>query len=140
MQQRRNVITALAQRWNPDVDDVQAVVEILAEIAGADAVREVAVRRGDHARVDAGVRTIGTDALNLSGFEEAEQDNLHARGHLPNFVHEDGAAVSMLEEAAAVAVRAGEAAPLVPDEFVLEQALGHASAIPLDERFSVART
>ena len=62
---------------------------------------EVAVGRGDEADVDARVRAVGADALDLAGLEEAQQHDLHARAHLADFVEEDGAVGRHLEQARA---------------------------------------
>ena len=76
---------------------------------------------------------IRSDALNLSGLEKAEQERLHAQAHLADFVHEDGAAVRPLEPAALVAMRVGEAAAHVPEQFGSQQRVGHPGAIQRDE-------
>ena len=53
---------------------------------------------------------------------------------LADFVHEDGAAMRLLEHAGAIAVRAGETAADVAKELGLEQRLGQRRAVDGDER------
>ncbi len=124
--QERDVFAALAQRRNGETNDVQPEVEVLAKRAGGDLRLEVAIGRGDQADVDARVRAVGADALNLTGLEEAEEHDLHARAHLADFVEEDGAVRRHLEEAGLVAVGAGEAAADVAEQFGFEQRVGQA--------------
>ena len=131
--------TPVAQRRHPDVDDVQPVVEILAERLVGNALDQDAIGRGDDAHVDARLDLIGADALNFAGLEESEQQALHARARLADFVHEDGAAVRLLERTEPIAVGAGEAAPDVTEELGLEQRLRKRRAVDRDERRAAAR-
>ena len=133
LDQAGDVFLALAQRRHPEVDDVQAVVEVLAELALGDEVLQVAVGGGDDADVDAAPGALGADLLQLAGFEEAEQQPLHAQRHLADFVEEDGAFVGGLELARLVAIGAGEAALHVTEELGFEQRLGQAGAVDRDE-------
>ncbi len=50
--QGRDVLAAIAERRDPQHDDLQAIIEILAEAALADQGGEVAVGGGDDAHVD----------------------------------------------------------------------------------------
>ena len=93
IQQDADVLAPLAQRRHLDVDDVQAIVEILAERLVGNVIDQAAMRRGDHADVERRQPAIGPDALNLAGLEKAQQQRLHAQAHLADFVHEDRAAV-----------------------------------------------
>ena len=76
----------------------------------------------------------GADRLDFAGFEEAEEERLHAQAHLADFVEEEGAAVGHLQLAAFVAVGAGEAALDVSEELRFEERLGQAGAVDGDER------
>ncbi len=115
-------------------DDVEAVVEILAERAGADLLRQVAIGGGDDADVHPPGAALAADALHLAGLQEPEQDALHAGAHLAGFVEERRAAVAGLEQAHLVAERAGEAAADVTEELGLEQRIGHPGAVDDGER------
>ena len=53
--------------------------------------------------VDTRLGPVRSDALDLAVLEKSEQQPLHPRAHLADFVHEDRAAVCLLEHAAAVA-------------------------------------
>ena len=95
---------------------------------------EVAVGGGDHAHVDARLRLIRPDGLDLAVLEKPQQERLHAQAHLADFVEEQRAAMRELELAALVAVGAGEAALDVSEELRLEQRLGQAGAVHGHER------
>ena len=67
-----------------------------------------------------------------------EQHDLHPRGHLSDFVEEDGAVRGHLEQAGLVAVGAREAAAGVPEELRLEQRVGQARTIERDHPVGAA--
>ena len=79
-------------------DDVEPVVEVLAEVARRDLLLEVAVGRGDQAHVDLD-RLDAADALELALLERAQQLHLHLDRDLADLVEEQRAAVGQLEAA-----------------------------------------
>ena len=133
-EQWRDVVTPLAQRRNRDVDHVQAVVEIFAKVSARDALRQPAVGGGHHTHVGVDAVALVADALDLAGFEEAEQQRLHAQRHLADFVEEHRAAVGGFEETALVAVGVGEAAAGVAEQLGFEQRVGHGRAVDREHR------
>ena len=134
LDQRWNVLAALAQRRHRQVDDVEAVEQILAERPLRDHVAQVAVGRGDDAHVDPARDAVGADLLHLAGFHEPEQQPLHAQGHLADFVEEDAAAVGHLELALLVAIGAREASLHVTEELRFEQRFRKAGTVDGDHR------
>ncbi len=133
LDQRRNVRLALAQRRNRQVDDVEAIEQVLAELPLVDEMPQAPVGGGDDPDVDRRPRPLGADLLQLAGLEEAQQHALHPQRHLADFVEEHGALVRHLELAGLVAIRPGEAALDVAEELRLEQRLGQAGAVHGDE-------
>ena len=101
-----NVFATLAQRRHGQVYDVQAIEEILAERALADHVAQVAVRRSNHADIDAPARVIGPYLLQLAGLHESEQQSLHPHRHLADFVEENRPLICELELPGFVAIGA----------------------------------
>ena len=99
--QQPDVVAPLAQRRDLDVHDVEAVKQILAELVRRHAIDQPTVGRGDDANVDARRAAIGADALNLAVLEKPQQQRLHLQAHLADFVHEDRAAMRLLEPAPA---------------------------------------
>ena len=99
-----HVGAAHAQRRHLDVDDVEAVVEVLAEAPFAHLGREIAVGRGDEAHVDLD-RLVAADALERPLLEDAQQLDLRRQRDLADLVEEERAAVGLLEAARCAAGR-----------------------------------
>src|SRR6201999_4530997 len=107
----RDVLAALAQRRDGDLDDVEAVVEILAEGAARDRAPEVDVGGDDDAGVDLEL-LLAADAIELAVLQRLQQLGLHGDGHLADLVEEERAAVGELELARLGLGGAGERAAL----------------------------
>ena len=103
--ERQHVVAALAQRRHVQLDDLEPVVEVLAEGAARDAVGEVAVGGRDDAHVDPPVLVLA-DAPDLPLLQHAQQLDLHARRDLADLVEEQRAAVRRLEQPRPVRGRA----------------------------------
>ncbi len=131
--QQRDVVDPLAERRNADREDVQAVEQVLAEAARRGQRFQVLVGRGDepHVGVDRGV---AAHAFELSFLQQPQQLRLRGGGHVADFVHEDGAAVGLLELADAAAVGAGERPALVAEKLALQERLGDRRAVDGQER------
>ena len=123
----------LAERRELDREDVEPVVEVLAERLLADGLEQVAVGGGDDADVDLDRRR-AADPLELALLEDAEQLGLGLRGQLADLVEEERAAVGQLEPAAAPGDRAGEGALLVAEQLALDEPRGQGGAVDLDQR------
>ena len=134
LHQQRQVALALAQRRDVDVEDVEAVVEVLAEQARRDhALLQVAVGRGDDAHVDAH-RLVGAQRLDHPLLQHAQQLGLRGHRHLGDLVEQQRAAVRGAEAAVALLDRAREGAALVTEQLRLQQRLGERRAVDRDER------
>ena len=133
-----DVLAALAQRWQGERHDVQAVVEILAEAPGGDLGREVAVGRRDDAHVD---RNLGgrADAGDLALLQRPQELRLQRERQLADLVEEDRAGVGGLEAPGAGAVGAGVGAAFDAEELGLEEPLGNRRAVDRHERLGAAR-
>ena len=121
-----------SRRWRSggvvQADHVEAVEQILAEAALADLACQIAVRRGDHAHVDAD-GLVAADALELALLQHAQQLRLRRGRDLADLVEEQRAAVGLLEAAVAARGRAGERALLVAEQLALEHAFGERAAV-----------
>jgi hypothetical protein len=114
--QLRDVFSPLAKGWHHEVNDVEPVEQVLAEVTVGDHRAEVPVGRREDAYVDSPARAVGADLLQFAGLEEAQQQALHPQRHLADLVEEDRALVGVFELAGRVAVGAGEAAFDVPEQ------------------------
>jgi len=52
LNQRRNLLAALAQRWDFETDHIQAIEQVFAELALCDQLLEIGVGRRDDAHID----------------------------------------------------------------------------------------
>jgi hypothetical protein len=135
---RRQVAHALAQRRHDDADDVEPVVQVLAEAAGLHLGRQVLVRGAEDAHVD---RHLGRPAQRPHGalLDDAQQLALHGQRQVADLVEEQRAALGGLEEALAVFRRTGEGALAVAEELGLQQVLRDGAAVDGDEGLRGAR-
>ena len=103
--QRWQVFPALPQRGDDDLDDVQAVIEILAEPARLYVGGQVAVGGADDAHIHGLLlgRAQGAHAALLDG---AQQLRLHRQGQVANFIEKQRAAARCLEITVAILVGA----------------------------------
>ncbi len=130
--QGEDVVGSLAEGWDRDLDDIEAVEEVVSEPALGDALREVLVGGGEHADVDlAGLAF--ADAADFAVLEGAEEFGLDGGGDVADFIEEEGAAFGFFEEAAVGADGAGEGAEAVSEEFAFEQVFGQGGAIDGEE-------
>ena len=121
MDEQRDVLLAIPQRRQMDGEDVETIVQVLAERLLADRLEQVAVGGRDDADIDLD-RLLAADALELALLEDAEQLGLRVGRQLADLVEEDGAAVGQLEAADAPGDGAGEGAFLVAEQLALDQA------------------
>ena len=135
---RRDLVAPLAQRWNGYLDDVQSIVEILAERATRYRPAEIDVGSDQDARVDLDL-ALAADTVELAVLQRLQQLGLHRHRHLADLVEKQGAAVSQLELPRLGLLRTGERAPLVAEELRLEQLARQGGAVDLDEHARRAR-
>ncbi len=131
--QQRDVFGALAQWRQHYGNDVQAVVQVVAERPGFDHVPQVLVGGSD----DAHVRFDGLSAakpLKFAFLQHAQQFGLHHRLKLGNFVQEKRPAVGQLEAAFASGKSAGEGAAFVAEKLGFKKGYRDCSAVDGDER------
>ena len=134
----QDVVAAVPQRRNRDVEHLQPVEQVLAEGATGHRLVQVAVGRGDHpdVRFD---EPRATEALELAFLQHAQELRLRGEAHLGHLVEEQHAARRQFDLAGLGLVRAREGAALVAKQLGLEQLLGQRGAIQRDERPVPAR-
>src|SRR5208283_4273783 len=107
LRQQQDIVAAVAQGRQLDLHDVQPVKQILAELAAADGLREVAVRRGNEADIDAQLLR-AADARERAVLQKAKQLGLKRLAHVGDFVEKNRAAVGFLDSSRLLFQRAGE--------------------------------
>ena len=133
LNEQRDVFPAIAQRRQLDLDDIQPIVEVLAEAAVLDHFRQVGVGRGHHSHVHFD-RLAVADALELALLEHAQQLHLQRHGHRPHFIEEQRALVRLFEPTLTRADGAGERAAHVAEELRFEQTSGIALQLSATKR------
>src|SRR5207247_4773696 len=94
--ERRDVLAPVAQRREPDREDAQAVVEVLAESAGLHLLVEVPVGGHDDSGVDRAGAVL-THRADLPLLQHAQELRLERRAGLRDLVEEERAAARHLE-------------------------------------------
>jgi hypothetical protein len=131
LRQQRDVLTPLRQRRDVQVDDVEPVVQILAEAAFRDPGFHVAVAGGDEANIDLH-RSGAAHRQHFLFLDRAQQLDLHGRRHFGDLVEKQRAAVSG-DEQAGLADGAGESASFVAEQFVGQQFFVEGAAVHRQE-------
>ena len=126
------VFEPLAQRRHANLDDVEAVIQVLAELARLHFGAEVLVRRAQQPHVDRQLGD-GTDRPHRALLNRAQQLALHRQRKVADLVEEQRAAVGRLKEAFAVVVGAGERALAIAKELGFEQLLRDGAAVDWHE-------
>ena len=126
-------------QWRHDqFDDVQAVVEILTELAGFDQAGEILVRGADQADVDRYLLR-AADRANTPFLDRAQQLDLHRLWQVGDLVEKQGAALGALKQPFLVLCGAGEAALDVTEQLAFDQVGRDRAAVDGDERRGGAR-
>ena len=128
----------VAQRRHVDVEDVEAVEEVGAQVALGDGVAGVAIGGGEDADIDIllGARA---KAAKLAFLEDAQQLGLGADGHFADLVEQQRAAGGQLEAAGAALDGAGEGAFFVAEDFAFDERFRDGGAVDGDEGPRLAR-
>ena len=134
VEERRDIFGMVPQGWRAKVQYIEAVEQIKPERLDGDALHQIPVRGGDDTDVHARSAPFASDPLNLPGFEESQQQSLHPEAHLPDLIQKDCAEVRVRQQPDAIAKRAGETAPGVPEQLRFEQRFGDTRAVDRDER------
>src|SRR5947209_14831981 len=102
-----NVVGALAKGRQVERDDVESVVQVGAEVSRLDLFLEVAIRRGNEARIDRDCLG-GTDGNDFAMLQYTKKLDLRRGRRLADLVEEEGARRRGGEQAFLVLHCAGE--------------------------------
>ena len=130
--QRQDVVTPVTQRWQPDREHIEAVIEVLAELSVRNGSLQITVRGGDHPGVRA-QHPGATQPLELAFLKHAEKLGLCRRAHLRHFVEKQRAARSLLELTGFALRRPGVRAAFVAKQLRLEQLFRQRGTVQRDE-------
>src|SRR5215510_2812123 len=116
--QMRNLFAPVAERRNKNPDDIQAVIEVLAEFSLLDALLEIRVGRCEHPHVHR-LRTRVTDRHHLALLEEAQQFRLDIERQVSDLVEEERASRCRTNEPLLIRDRASKAATAMPEQLAV---------------------
>jgi hypothetical protein len=128
LQQEREILKSFAQRWQMDVDDVEAVEEIFTKLSHAHGVTQVTVGRGDQPHIDR-FASGGAQWAYLFVFDYPEQLSLSLQGQFANLIEKGRAAMRRHKETGLVLPGISECSALVPKQLALQQRLGNGSTV-----------
>ena len=131
-------VAPLAERRNVDVEHVQPIVEVGAELAPCHRIVQVPVGRRDHAHVGPH-RARAAQAHELALLQHAQELRLRGGRHLGDFVEKQHAARRQLNLTGLGLLRAGEGAALESEQLRFEQLLRQGRAVDRDERTAAPR-
>lgn len=130
--QQEYIAAPLSQGGQLNGKDVDAVVEMLPELAGLDGFLQIAIRGRDDPHVN-GSRCVAADALEFALLQDAEQFHLQGRRELADFVPEQGSALRRFQPSDAFAGRPRKRAPFVPEQLALQQMFVQRGAVDFDK-------
>ncbi len=128
-----DVAVTFAQAWHADVEDIEAVVEVLPEVARFHRYFKIRIGGRDDPRVNRN-GLVPTDTLDGTLLEEPQQVDLQVLGQIADFVEEQGAAVGRFNETNLALVSIRERAFLVTEQLRLDQRRGQCCAVDGHER------
>lgn len=133
LRQQLEVAAPFTQRRQRQRHHVQAVEEVLPELAPPDRRPEVGMRGRDDPHVDA-MGLLAAHAPDLATLEGPEELRLKLHGHGRDLIEEQGATVRQLEEAGLGGNGAGKGPLLMAEQLALEEGAGDRRTVDLDER------
>src|SRR4051812_48658890 len=135
--QQRQVVFPLAQRWQLNRDDVQAIKEVFAQDAIEDSFFRVLVRRGEKSHVNWNLLR-AAESSDGAFLKHAQKFRLKKRRHLCYLVQQKRSAIGQLETSLPSGGRACKCAFLVTEQLALHQSLWNGGAVDGDELSFVA--
>ena len=130
--ERSDILAAIAQRRELDLDRVEAKEKILAKAPRLDLGVQIDVRGREHAHVHL-TRARIADALHLAGLQHAQELRLLMQREISDLVQEECSAIGELEAAHAIGLRIRERSLHVSKELALEYPFGQPAHVHGDE-------
>ena len=128
-----HVLEAFAQGGHPDGEDVEPVIEVLAEAPLLHEADQILVGRRDQPEVDLD-RVLGADGIDLALLQRTQQLHLRIERELADLVKEQRAVTGLLEFPGPLLGSAGERALLGPNRMLSTKFSGIGAAIDRDKR------
>ena len=136
--QCNHIFAALAQGRQAQADHIQSVKQVFAEKSVLDALLQVLVCRGDHARIRFD-RVVAAHPVKVTIAENAQQTRLQVKRHVTDFIKKKRAALGLLKAAPAHGLGTGKGAAFVTKQLALEQIFRNRCGIDGNKRTVGAR-
>src|SRR5262249_38310916 len=133
MYQERNVLSPVFKIRNEDGNDVEPVVQILAELAIPHGLFQILVARRNQADVDRDILA-APPLPDHPLLQDPEEFHLEVLGKSVYLVQKQGAPLSLFDQPPPGLVSSGEGALLVAEQLGLQQSLRDCGAIDRDKR------
>src|SRR5210317_969853 len=130
--QQGNVVPAFPQGRQVNLDNLEAIIQILAKLTIGYFIWQDLVRGSDNAHINLDRGGIA-NTLKFHGFESPQQTQLHARRDVAYFIEKKSAAVRALKAADLVPERPGKSSLYMSKEFTFQEILGKRCAVDLDQ-------
>src|SRR5216110_36605 len=105
--EQHDVVAALTQRRQCDLDATNSIVEIFAKSSFFDSRLELAIRGADDANVSGAIDGVA-DAAEFALLQKTQQLRLRGERHLADLVEKERAAVGRFDQSRTIAIGAGE--------------------------------
>src|SRR5688500_16530976 len=120
VRQQWNVFDSLAQRRDRYLNDVEPVIEVLAQLLVSNGLARIPVRSRDETHVDYRFLCLAANAPYDSILKDSQHLRLERHRHLGELVEEQRTAVGHLEEAHLLTISPGECSFAVAEHLRLE--------------------
>src|SRR5262245_40603632 len=121
--QERQVTGSIPQRWQVQPDDIEPIIQVGAKSPVGHQPFKITIGRGNNAYIDTNC-LFAADSFETAFLQHTKQFRLRERRQITDFVEEQRSAVALFKLADAAALRAGECAALVAEQFALQQSFG----------------
>ena len=136
--QQNDVFFAFAQRRQTDIERVEAIEQITAEMASLDGRGQGEVAGGDDAHIGDTQRTLA-DRTELAVLQKTQQRRLRMRRQRIDFVQKQCPAAGVFDQPRFVALGVGKCAAAVSEQGRFDQILRQRTAVHRHERTQTAR-
>ncbi len=138
MRQRQDVVGPFGERRDAQLDEIQAIEQVLAEPALGNGRAQIGVGRADDAHLHL-ARDAAAEPLELARLQDTQQLRLSFQRQVADLIEKQRAAVGGFEASLARLRGAGERAGLGAEQFRFHQILGQGTHVHLDERAAADR-
>src|SRR5688500_9196174 len=133
LRQYRNVVSALAQRRQLNLDGVESKQQILAKPSLGHFSMQVGIRRRQQSHIHL-LRLGRSDSLKITRLQHSQQLRLQVQRHVSNLVEKQRSAVCEFKTSNTIALRVSKRTTHVPKQFAFENTFRERAGVQRDQR------